>query len=181
MDFKTYLTNLYGLKENFGGIKFSFKDNSIEKSYQEYHKIQEKKKSIVFYVFSSIASIFFIMMRLHAIKFQGHITIYFNTICMIIQSILFILSFNIYRNSDLVFNIKYTRYFLQCFSIIAYIFLPENEMVKNNVKIIYWVLIFNHVSYFYYIDLDYITFPLIPIINTSAIIYAQIYHNFDKC
>ena len=52
--------------------------------------------------------------------------------------------------------------------------------MNHNVKIIYRVLLFNTLSYFYFIDLDYITFALIPIINTSAIKCAQIYQNYDK-
>ena len=180
MDFKTYLTSLFGLNENFGGIKFSFKDVSVEKSYQEYHKSREIRKSKVFYVLSFTTSIFFVMMTLRANNFHGHITFYINLITMIIETILFILPFCIIENSNLIFIIKYTRYFLQCIAKIANIIFPDNDRVNHNVKIIYRVLLFNTLSYFYFIDLDYITFALIPIINTSAIKCAQIYQNYDK-
>ena len=174
------MTNLFGLNENFGGIKFSFKDNSIEKSYQKHLKGREIIKSKVFYVFSFIASTFFIMMTLLGNQFHWHITLYTDLIVFIIETILFILSFYIYEKSNLFFIIKYMRYFLQCIATIANIIFPYNDKVNRKIKNIYRVLIFNTLSYFYYIDLDYITFALTPILNTTAIICDQIYQNFEK-
>ena len=180
LDFRNYLANLFGVNENIGGIKYSFNDDSIEKSYQAHHRQIEKTKSKVFYVLSILSCIFFIMNTLLTNKFKIHITIYLNLIVMIIETMLFIISFYIKSNSNLFFIIKYTRYFFQCIAKIANIIFPNNDEIDLKVKIIYRVLIFNSISYFYYIDLDKITFALIPSLNTMAIIYVQLYQNFEK-
>ena len=178
-DFINYLKNLFALNEN-NIVKFSLNNDSIEKSYQANQGRLENTKSKVFYVLSILSCIYmYIMMKLLTNPFQEQITIYLNLIAMIFETILFILLFYIDSNSTLFSIIKNTRYFLQCIVRIANLIFPLIDKIDFQTKMIYRVLIFNNLSYIYYIELGYISLASISSLNTMAIIYVQVY-DFEK-
>ena len=181
LNFKEYLSNLYEMNGELGGIDLSFKDSYLEKTYAEYFEEKEWDRSKIFSAFSIFWYCNWIYTHLSSNNYKLNMKTILTIITLLLEIFMGILSKFIIKKKLLFFSIKYLRFLMLYIALIVVILFPNpNLSLDLLLRNIYKSLVNINLMYLFYLDFSYIIISVLPLCNIGVLIYVQRTQNYEQ-